>query len=477
VATPVGESSDKGSTGSSGGSDGSSGNGSSAAGTGSRVHNFTESGLSSTYFTITGNLATNKGTASYAGLTLTQCLKMESSTEIKFTTTHENAKIILVFGESTPTIKLNGVAQEGSNGIIELNLDKARTYTLSKRNSCNLFYMEVTGDEDATQGGSDGNGNTGDNESSGDNTGDDSSGDEALNLVWKTVDGKKYWYEDGVKQGTQNRGKEIFDPATNAWYFLDEVQGGAMATSKDVIQPTNWEEYNADPTGYEQRAAQDASLFKWVRYDADGKMVKGWCAGDAKSAKTIEKASDAKNEATYYFDLTTGEMAKGDVVINNVPCHFDEASGIGAHYEWVEVNGVQYWYENGERQGVILNDDKTPNLSYRGKEVYATDLQAWCWLDNVDYGKRAVSKDVYQESQADDAGTIGKWVRYDSEGRMIKGWSAGYGETARQISSPSEANGDDVYYFDWTYGTMAKGTVTIDGVKYTFDDTTGILVQ
>jgi glucan-binding YG repeat protein len=106
-------------------------------------------------------------------------------------------------------------------------------------------------------------------------------------------------------------------------------------------------------------------------------------------------------------------------------------------------------------------------------------------LDNVDYGKRAVSKDVYQESLAGDWGEIdngdgtrsGKWVRYDSEGRMIKGWSAGYGETARQISSPDEANGEAVYYFDETYGTMAKGEVTIDGVTYTFAADTGILVQ
>ncbi len=346
--------------------------------------------------------------------------------------------------------------------------------------SANIYYIRVKEESTSTSNGDNKEENAGNNEG-GDNAGNnesgDNSGDETLNLVWQTVDGKQYWYESGVKQGTEGRGKEIVDPNTNAWYFLDADQGGAMATSKDVIQPTNWAEYNADRDGYEQRAAQDNSLFKWVRYDAEGKMVKGWCAGDAKSAKTIEKASDAKNEATYYFDLTTGEMAKGDVVIDNVPCHFDEASGIGAHYEWVEVNGVQYWYENGERQGVILNDDETPDLSYRGKEVFATDLQAWCWLDNVDYGKRAVSKDVYQESQADDAGTIGKWVRYDSEGRMIKGWSAGYGETARQISSPDEANGDDVYYFDETYGTMAKGEVTIDGVTYTFDNVSGVLVQ
>ena len=29
---------------------------------------------------------------------------------------------------------------------------------------------------------------------------------------WKTVNGKDYWYENGVKQGTTGRGKEIYDP-------------------------------------------------------------------------------------------------------------------------------------------------------------------------------------------------------------------------------------------------------------------------
>jgi uncharacterized protein YjdB len=317
------------------------------------------------------------------------------------------------------------------------------------------------------------------------NTNNSTSSSSGNVMITDETTGDKYWYEDGVQQGTTGRGKEIYDPDTNAWYFLDAEDGGKVATSKDVVQPTNWDEYNADPAGYEQRAAEDGSMWKWVRYDSEGKMIKGWCSGTADSSTKIDNASDAGNEATYYFDPDTGEMAKGDVVIDNVLCHFDEATGVGAHYEWKDVDGVQYWYENGVRQGTILNEDRTPNLSYRGKEVFATDLQAWCWLDNVDYGKRAVSKDVYQESDAGDWGEIdngdgtrsGKWVRYDSEGRMIKGWSAGHGETAREINSPDEANGEAVYYFDKIYGTMAKGTVTIDGVQYTFDTTYGTLIQ
>ena len=53
---------------------------------------------------------------------------------------------------------------------------------------------------------------------------------------WVEENGKKYWYEKGVKQGTTGRGKEIYDPDSDAWYWLDAVQGGAMTVSKDVYQ-------------------------------------------------------------------------------------------------------------------------------------------------------------------------------------------------------------------------------------------------
>ena len=53
---------------------------------------------------------------------------------------------------------------------------------------------------------------------------------------WKTVNGKDYWYENGVKQGTTGRGKEIYDPDSDAWYWLDANQGRAKAVNKDVYQ-------------------------------------------------------------------------------------------------------------------------------------------------------------------------------------------------------------------------------------------------
>ena len=243
---------------------------------------------------------------------------------------------------------------------------------------------------------------------------------------WVEENGKKYWYENGVKQGTTGRGKEIYDPDSDAWYWLDAVQGGAMTVSKDVYQESAAGQWADRPDG----------TGKWVRYDENGHMVKGW--------QTTDKG-------TYYFDLITGAMAKGAGDIDGVPCAFDEYTGIALDGQWLTINGADFWYEKGVRQG----------LDGRGKEIYDPASDAWYWLDAVDQGKKATSKDVYQESKAgqwaDRADGTGKWVRYDAQGHMIKGWSA-----------------DKRYYFDPIYGTMAKGDAVIDGRTYHFDKNTGI---
>ena len=250
---------------------------------------------------------------------------------------------------------------------------------------------------------------------------------ETVKNGWVEENGKKYWYENGVKQGTTGRGKEIYDPDSDAWYWLDAVQGGAMTVNKDVYQESNAGQWADKPDG----------TGKWVRYDENGHMVKGW--------QTTDKG-------TYYFDLITGAMAKGAGDIDGVPCAFDEYTGIALDGQWLTINGADFWYEKGVRQG----------LEGRGKEIYDPASDAWYWLDAVDQGKKATSKDVYQESEAgqwaDRADGTGKWVRYDAQGHMIKGWSA-----------------DKRYYFDPIYGTMAKGDAVIDGRTYHFDKNTGVL--
>ncbi|MGL1884987.1 MAG: T9SS type A sorting domain-containing protein [Reichenbachiella sp.] len=110
------------------------------------VHNFTESGTSSSFFNITGNLSTSKGTVNYNGLTLTQCLKIESSTSISFASS-ESAELVLVFNNDfNDGFKVDGTSYNASFGILSLTLS-AGSHTLTKDNSSNLYYISLVGDQ------------------------------------------------------------------------------------------------------------------------------------------------------------------------------------------------------------------------------------------------------------------------------------------------------------------------------------------
>jgi len=257
-------------------------------------------------------------------------------------------------------------------------------------------------------------------------------------------DGEMYWYEDGVKQGTEGRGKEIYDPETDAWYWLDAEQGGKAAKDKDVFMETE------DGTG------------KWVRYDKDGKMIKGddyryggWYHFDEVTGAMTKGWYTSGDNSLYYYDPIDGKRMSGECEIEGVPCYFEPASGKAADCVWHQTGEEQYWYENGIRQG----------LEGRGKEIYDPASGAWYWLDSGSHGQKAANKDVYQESYSaypDRGDGTGKWVRYDENGHMVKGWHTTAAGT---------------YYFEEITGAMAKGSVTINGRKYYFDIITGILQQ
>ncbi len=303
---------------------------------------------------------------------------------------------------------------------------------------------------------------------------------------------KQYWYENDVRQGLVNRGKEIFDPGTVAWYWLDSDNDGAMAKSKDVYLPIDKEEYNADPKAYEQYNG-DPTKWKWVRYDHEGKMIKG------QDHRPIPGAPEDAAWGYWYFDPITGAMTYGlteiptktdesGAILESKWVYYDKISGLmlyGYHeidgrlyyfdiYDgtaidgWYrDADGVLYWYEKGQRQGYKTNDP-----SYRGKEIYDPLTNAWYWLDNDAQGKFAQNKDVYlptdKDEYAKDENAYGsdpakwKWVRYNENGHMIKGWNDKDGNR---------------YYFDPITGAMEHGTRMIDGVIYHFDEMTGILVK
>lgn len=119
--------------------------------TGGELHNFTLSGKTSTFYTITGNMNSTASTQTYDGLALTARLKMESSTRIVYTTTGVstltlvcntgfNGKIKLTLGTD---ITLNTTSYTAVNGIVIIPSLAAGTYTISKGDTTDLYYIKT----------------------------------------------------------------------------------------------------------------------------------------------------------------------------------------------------------------------------------------------------------------------------------------------------------------------------------------------
>ncbi len=208
-----------------------------------------------------------------------------------------------------------------------------------------------TPDSNSDQGTSDQSTGTDNTSGTGTSTGTSESPDSipGLNCAWNTVGGKSYWYENGIKQGTYNdpqgvlgdgtvRGREIYDSATNGWYWLDAVYDGAKAVGKEVWMPyiyqneADWDETTIRNIANESDVGMGDFVYqciknhtgKWVRYDGNGAMLKGWVTIEGDLA-VIYPAQAGK---TYYYDHQTGLMAKGYITIDGVTYHFDETSGV-----------------------------------------------------------------------------------------------------------------------------------------------------
>lgn len=109
--------------------------------TDNEVHNFTESGISSSFYSISGNLSTSKGTVTYNGLPLTQCLKIESSTSISFTAAQAGTLTLVFNSNYTGAIKADGATcANASSGVLTENLSAGK-HTLTKSSTANLYYI------------------------------------------------------------------------------------------------------------------------------------------------------------------------------------------------------------------------------------------------------------------------------------------------------------------------------------------------
>ncbi|KQO34329.1 pectate lyase [Flavobacterium sp. Leaf82] len=107
-----------------------------------QIHNFTTSGKTSSFYTITGNMNSADGSVTYAGLTLTARLKIESSTSITYTTTSASTLTLIFDSNFTGTIKVNNVSYTASSGIVTASIP-AGANTITKGSVANLFYIST----------------------------------------------------------------------------------------------------------------------------------------------------------------------------------------------------------------------------------------------------------------------------------------------------------------------------------------------
>ncbi|MFA4046096.1 pectate lyase [Prevotella sp. PCHR] len=92
-------------------------------------------------FTITGNLKSGISPKTYNGVTYTTALKMESATNISFTTTEELTITVITDGTSGKRIKFDGTNYTvDANGIVSQKL-AAGSHTITKGDSINVYAI------------------------------------------------------------------------------------------------------------------------------------------------------------------------------------------------------------------------------------------------------------------------------------------------------------------------------------------------
>ena len=159
---------------------------------------------------------------------------------------------------------------------------------------------------------------------------------------WLAANGKQYWYENGRIASN----KEVFDPGSNAWYWVDA--DGAMVRGMRYI-PSNGG--------------------KWVYYDwITGQMAHG------------ERYVDYDREHTgwYYFDPVTGAMAKG-------MRHLDSNGGKWVYYDWITgqmAHGERYVDYDREHTGWYLFDQTTGAMCH-GDVYIQSNGGKWVRYDRI----------------------------------------------------------------------------------------------
>ncbi len=100
-----------------------------------------------TFFTVSGNCSNSKGSATVDGVTYSECLKMESATSVKFTTTRQATLKVVFASTESVSIKVNGTktttADASGPNVLLMKELAAGSYELTKADTRNVFYIGV----------------------------------------------------------------------------------------------------------------------------------------------------------------------------------------------------------------------------------------------------------------------------------------------------------------------------------------------
>lgn len=165
-----------------------------------------------------------------------------------------------------------------------------------------------------------------------------------------------YWLDNGKIAAD----KEVYDPVSNSWYWFDS--DGTMARNKEVFLAAN----------------EERTEGKWVYYDENGHMVKGF----------YSLTDGNGNQKNVFYDYITGAMQHGEYCLDNNWYRFDSITGAMVYGEYVNENGWYYYDENTGimQKGIVKHHnneyyyDKITGIMYHG--VVARD-NTICKYDRI----------------------------------------------------------------------------------------------
>lgn len=245
---------------------------------------------------------------------------------------------------------------------------------------------------------------------------------------WVEENGKRYWYDHGIRAVS----KEVYDPASNAWYWFDA--DGSMARNKDAYLPDSG---------------------KWVRYDGNGRMIKG---------------EDHRYGGWYYFDPVTGAMAKGMVHLTSGGAADDLGNLPITH----KPAGTPNSSANGKTDDASATTDK-PQSNSQGRWVYYDHATG-----KMVYGERYLNEGAWRGWYLFDGGSGAAKAGFQKLGNNTVYYSPSTG--AMQYGEQYIDDGEHPagwYLFGARNGVMFRGDIYLNrGNKWVrYDRATGVMVK